>query len=459
MPENVFKTWVCSMCGYIYYGPEPPEECPVCGASKDQFTLSKEDETSPVMEAPSIVVHRVVVVGAGIAGVSAAEAIRKTAPQAEITLISNEAYLPYYRLNLTRYLAGEINTDQLSLHPEIWYNIHNIRLIRNTEARTLDLENKELQLSDNSRIPFDRLVLTAGSHPFVPPIPGANRKNVTVLRTRNDADYILKAGQRNRKIICIGGGLLGLETAGALARRGAEVSVLEHQAWLLPRQLNETASKRFQTLVQARGISVRAKVNVRELVGDEAVHGVLLEDGSTLPADLVVISAGVRSNIDLARQAGIEVKQGILVDSHMRTSHPDVFAAGDVTEYQGMLYGLWNPAQTQGAIAGTNAAGITVEFTEIPRSATLKVLGIELFNIGIISPDAATDIVREKISDDAYYCLVFRNNLLVGSILLGDTALYPKIKKVVEGRQDCSQWLQNGYDAAHILKLIHDAVG
>ena len=255
-------------------------------------------------------------------------------------LISNEAFLPYYRLNLTRYLAREINADQLSLHPEIWYNLHNIRLLRNTEAHALDLVNKELQLADNSRIPFDRLVLTVGSHPFIPPFPGASRKNVSSLRTRKDADFILKACQRNRKCVCIGGGLLGLETAGALARRGVEVTVLENQAWLLPRQLNETASKRFLTQVQARGITVHTKVNVRELVGNESVQGVLLEDGRTLPADVVVISAGVRSNIDLARQAGLEVKQGILVDSQMKTSHPDVFAAGDVAEHRGMLYGL-----------------------------------------------------------------------------------------------------------------------
>ena len=144
MPETMFKTWVCSMCGYIHYGPEPPDECPVCGASKDQFTLSTEDETSPAIETPSVTVNKAVVVGAGIAGVSAAEAIRKFAPQADITLISAETHLPYYRLNLTRYLAGEINADQLSLHPEIWYNIHNIRLLRNTAAQALDLENKEL---------------------------------------------------------------------------------------------------------------------------------------------------------------------------------------------------------------------------------------------------------------------------------------------------------------------------
>ncbi len=141
--------------------------------------------------------------------------------------------------------------------------------------------------------------------------------------------------------------------------------MLENQAWLLPRQLNETASKRFQAQVQARGITVRTKVNVRELVGDETVHGVLLDDGTSLPANLVVISAGVRSNLDLAHQAGLEIKQGLLVDSTMKTSHPDVFAAGDVAEYRGMLYGLWVPSQSQGTVAGMNAAGQASEFTEI----------------------------------------------------------------------------------------------
>lgn len=456
MPETVFKTWVCSMCGYIHYGPEPPGECPVCGAAMDQFTLSVEDEESPVHEVPPITLNHAVVAGAGIAGVSAAEAIRKFAPQAEITLISNETYLPYYRLNLTRYLAGEMSADQLSLHPEIWYNIHNIRLIRNTEAQVIDLGNKELLLADNSRIPFDRLVLTVGSHPFMPPFPGADRKNVTRLRTRKDADLILAACQGSRKCVCIGGGLLGLETAGALSRRAAEVTVLENQAWLLPRQLNETASNRFRALVEARGIEVHTRVSVRELTGNESVQGVLLEDGRTLLANLVVISAGVRTNIDIARQAGLEIRQGIIVDSKMQTSHPDVFAAGDVTEHRGMLYGLWNPAHTQGTIAGTNAAGETTEFKEIPRSATLKVLGIPLFNIGVISPEAATDTVFEAEIDGNYYFFLFRADLMVGSILLGDTSLSSKVSRVVEGRQNCSQWLQGGQDAEGIVNILKD---
>jgi len=420
----------------------------------DQFTLSVEDETAPVHEVPTITLNHAVVAGAGIAGVSAAEAIRKFAPQAEITLISNETYFPYYRLNLTRYLAGEMNADQLLLHPEIWYNIHNIRLLRNTEAQGIDLGNKELLLSDNSRIPFDRLVLTVGSHPFMPPFPGTSRKNVTRLRTRKDADLILAACQGSRKCVCIGGGLLGLETAGALRRRGAEVTVLENQAWLLPRQLNETASHRFRALVEARGIEVHTRVSVRELTGNESVQGVLLEDGRTLPANLVVISAGVRSNINIARQAGLEVRQGIIVDNKMQTSHPDVFAAGDVTELRGMLYGLWNPAHTQGTIAGTNAAGETTEFKEIPRSATLKVLGIPLFNIGVISPEASSDTVFEAEIDGNYYFFLFREDLMVGSILLGDTSLSSKVSRVVEGRQNCSGWLQAGQDAAAILNFI-----
>jgi nitrite reductase (NADH) large subunit len=454
MPEAIFKTWVCSVCGYIHYGPEPPDECPVCGSTKDQFTLSTEAENPPSVEAAPSRLKKVVVIGAGIAGVSAAEAIRKFAPQAEITLISNDTHLPYYRLNLTRYLAGEINADQLNLHPEIWYNLQNIHLLRNIEVRSLDLEIKELSISDGSRIPFDRLVLTTGSRPFVPPFQGASRKNVTTLRTRLDADFILESCQGNRKCICIGGGLLGLETAGALARRGVDVTVLENQAWLLPRQLNETASKRFQAQVQARGIAVRTKVNIRALVGEEAVQGVLLDDGTTLPADVVVISAGVRANIDLARQAGLEVKQGIIVDSTMKTSHADVFAAGDVAEYRGLLYGLWVPSQVQGTVAGMNAAGLASEFAEIPRSASLKVMGIELFNIGVISPDAVTDRVFETEFDGHYYFFVFRDNLLVGSILLGDASLSSKIKKVVEEHQDCSALLQKGYDEAGILKFF-----
>jgi nitrite reductase (NADH) large subunit len=448
------KIWICPVCGYIHYGSQPPDECPVCGAMGDLFELSTTSQPNQVSMA-SGERKKVVIVGAGVAGVSAAEAIRKASAQVELILVSNEIHLPYYRLNLTRYLAGEVGIEQLPLHPESWYAENNITLLRNSEMSQLNIEKKELQLQNGSSITYDRLILTVGSHPFVPPFPGAIRKNVTTLRTLKDADFILESCH-GKHCVCIGGGILGLEIAGGLARQGVDVTVLENQAWLLPRQLNETGSKLFQEKVESLGIRIQVSAQTRELVGDESVHGVLLEDGTTVSADFVIISAGVRSNIDLARQAGLEVKQGIMVDNKMQTSRPDVFAPGDVAEHQGIVSGLWYPSQAQGTVAGMNAIGLDVEFTGLPRSNVLKALGIDLFSIGQISPADNADRIIDAAIDGKYCCFIFRDNSMVGSILLGDTSLSSKVKGIIEDHVDCSSVLDSGVGVNEILHYLMD---
>lgn len=445
------KTWICQVCGYIHYGPEPPDECPVCGALKEDFELYEASESAPQQETAEI--FKIFIVGAGIAGVSAAEAARKTAPNAEIVLISNETELPYYRLSLTRYLAGEVASNQLDIHPKSWYTEQKIQLMTGVVVQAVDTKKKLLTLQDGQHISYDRLILTVGARSFIPPISGSTLKNVFTLRTRRDADIILEACQGKTKCVCIGGGLLGLETAGGLARCGLDVTVLENQNWLLPRQLNETGGKVFRELLKSIGITLRAKSQTRELLGVQAVTGVLLDDDSIFPADMVVISAGVRSNLDLARQAGLNINQGILVDDAMRTSTPDVFAAGDTVEHRGVLYGTWAPAQLQGSVAGINAAGQPAEFTGLPRSNTLKVLGINLFSIGRIVSETG-DRVVERVEDGKYFCFVFRDGVLVGSILLGDTALSAPVKKAAEEHLDWSALLQQNPGVKEVLEYL-----
>ena len=239
--------------------------------------------------------------------------------------------------------------------------------------------------------------LAAGANPFIPPIPGSDREGVTSLRTVQDADYLLGACEAGARCVCIGGGILGLETAGALARRGAKVTLLEGHGWLLPRQLNQRAGEILGDHVCRIGITLRNKAVTREILGDGRVHGVLLEDGSTIPADLVVIATGIRANSSLAQQAGLEVKHGVVVNNHLTTSHPDVLAAGDVAEHKGVVYGLWTASQAQGTIAGRNLAGASAEFGGLPRSNTLKVLGLDMFSIGQIMPeDASFQVIDQE---------------------------------------------------------------
>lgn len=439
--------WRCRECGYIHDGSQPPDECPMCGAPASSFELVEESLPTPQAAAS---IRRVVIVGGGIAGVSAAESLHKAATQVEISLVSAEPHMPYYRLNLTRYLAGELTDQQLELHPPSWYEENCIHLLLATRVDSLDLVRKEVGLSNGRRLGFDRLVLTAGSSPFIPPIPGAKLVNVSTLRTREDAEKIRQAGSVSKQVICIGGGLLGLETAGALARQGANVTVLEAMEWLLPRQLNREAGKILEEQVRAMGIKLFSGVRIREIRVDGSVQSVLLEDGSQLPADLVVISAGIRPNLELAKRAGIETRQGILVDDTLQTSHRDVFAAGDIAEHRSSLYGTWGPAQMQGEIAGKNASGQCVEFHGIPRSNTLKVLGVPLFSIGRTTPEQEDLEVRAR-EEARYSSFLFQDNLLVGAVLLGDTSLSAAVRSAIETRHDFGRLLRRTVGTAEII--------
>ena len=430
--------WRCLVCGYVHTGPQPPNECPACGATADCFEPVSAAAKTTAVAAQSI---RAVIVGGGIAGISAAESLRAASPTAEITLVSNEAELPYYRLNLTRYLAGEIGEQDLPIHAASWYEEQKIRLMLGTEVSTIHLDEHTVALQSGEKLPFDRLLLTAGAHPFIPPIPGADREGATALRTVEEARQILTACRAGAKCVCIGGGLLGLETAGALARQGADVTLLEGFGWLLPRQLNERAGEILSQYVLGTGIKLRTKAITKEIVGDGRVRGICLEDGSTISTDLVVIATGIRPNSHLARRVGLEVNQGVVVDNLLRTSHPDVYAAGDVAEYHGQVYGVWGPSQYQGSIAGMNMAGGCVEFGGVPRSNTLKVLGLDLFSIGQFNPQDASFRTFDEEADGRYCRFVFRDNRLVGAVLLGNTKLAATVKQAVESGSDYSELL------------------
>jgi len=444
--------WQCLNCNHVHAGNDPPETCPVCGVRADNFRrLTKKSKEPASLSGKSA---KVVIVGAGIAGISAAQAVRAGAPDAQIALISKERHLPYYRLNLTRLVAGEITEDAMPIHPEQWYHEQKIELLRGLEVTGIRLKEQQVELSDGQQLPFDKLILSAGAHPFVPAIPGASRQGVTSFRTLDDAKFILEAGKSWAKCVCIGGGILGLETAGGLARQGSHVALLEGFGRLLPRQLNQAAADMLTRHVTGMGIELMTNAVTAEIVGDERARAVRLEDNRAIPADVVVICTGIRPNSYLARSAGLRVNQGLIVDDHLVSSHPNVLAAGDVAEHRGTIYGIWGPAQYQGNIAGMNALGLGAEFGGIPRTNTLKVLGVELFSIGQVEPADASYIQVDGASDGNYHCFVFRDNRLVGAILLGDAALTAEVKKAVEGGTDFSDLLRKHPTAANIREEL-----
>lgn len=443
--------WRCLVCNYEHYGDSPPERCPVCGASSKKFEQMVKSREGA--EDSSLLDH-VVIVGGSIAGVSAIEAIRKISGSVKITLITKENHLPYYRLNLTRLLAEEITAEHISIHDENWYMENKVDLLLDTEVAELSIETHEIKTTGGKTYPFDKLILTAGAHPFIPPVPGIHMEGVTPLRTLSDADYIRKSAEKVNSVAIIGGGVLGLEIAGALIKHTKNVTVLEGFDYLMPRQLTKRAATLLETFISNLGIQLKTGVSIKELVGDERVAGVKLDSGEVVKADLVIFSTGVRSNSYLARSSGLQVNQGIIVNDYLQSSQKDVFAAGDIAEHRGVLYGLWNAAQYQGSIAGMNAIGKEAEFGGLPRSNTLKVLGVDLFSIGIFEAEDASFRVVEKESGSHYMRFVFHDSHLVGAILYGDTTCSAGVKKAIENKKDFSDIIQKNTGVEEICTLL-----
>lgn len=443
--------WRCLACFYLHQGDAPPLNCPVCGSDADHFEPVALEKTNAEGSSSQ---DTIVVIGAGISGISAAEAARKKAPDAKIIVVSREKDLPYYRLNLTRFLAGELGADQLLMHPATWYEQHRVELLLGCEVQSIDVSGKSLLLKDRLPLSFDKLILSLGAHSFIPPVEGSNLEHVQGLRTCGDAKTILEKTGPGTRCVVIGGGVLGLEAAAALTKRGSAVTIIEGFEWLLPRQLNRAAGEMLAEHVKHLGVELICGGKVSKLEGNGRIEKVLLESGRELPADLVIFAAGVRCNSALARCAHLEVNNGILVDNSLRTSHPDIFAVGDVAEHQGVIYGAWMPAQAQGSIAGLNAAGGDGRFLGVPRANNLKVLDADLFSIGQFTAEDGSYRLHEVNEDGNYYLFSFRNGHLVGAILLGDTRLSSRLKELIETQQSCNELLHAAQKGEDLRKLL-----
>lgn len=376
-------------------------------------------------------IGKVVILGAGIAGLTAAEAARRQSAEVQITLVSRENSLPYYRLNLTRLLAGEVSEGELLIQHQDWFQSNQIDYLAG-EAHEIDRQACKVTLRDGRQLGYDRLILSNGAHPFIPPIPGVNREGVKVLRTLEHAREIIREMRPGCRVVCVGGGLLGLETAWALQKRGIKVTVLEGFGWLLPRQLPPRAAALLAAHLVEQAMRIECDVVVKEFTGDEAVHGVLLEDGREIPADLVILATGVRPNSHLARQCGLKVQQGVIVDDRLFTSDEQILAAGDVTEHQGRLYGIWPASYAQGMVAGANAVGAADEFPGLPMTNRIKVLDVELFSIGHIQTIDASTRLFEIVEDGNYRAIVCHDGQVVGAVLYGDMHLLKPLQGAVE---------------------------
>lgn len=374
--------------------------------------------------------RRYLIVGNGVAGTTAAETIRKQDARGKITLVTEED-LPFYRrIQLNDYLAGELDEAGLLVHDRQWYDERGIKLLTSTKVVAAAADRPEVTTGDGGKIAYDRLLLATGSHSFLPPVPGHDRAGVFTLRNIADVRRISAFCRDRQRVLLIGGGLLGMETGQALLKRGQEVTVVEMFPRLLPRQLDDKGAARLQGLLSERGMIFRLGATVQEIGGREGVEQVVLAGGESLPADLVIFSAGVRPNLELARDLGLACNKGVIVDGAMRTSRPEIFAAGDVAEFDGVCYGLWPAALQQGKAAGAAMAGGEPGYRGTAPAARLKVAGIDLAAAGEIdAEDRYRSVVEE--SPAVYRKFVSDQGKLIGFIMLGDTSDFAAMSKAV----------------------------
>jgi nitrite reductase (NADH) large subunit len=363
---------------------------------------------------------RYLIIGNGVAGTTAAETIRQRDPEGEISLLTEED-LPFYRrIMLNEYLAGALAETGLVVHNQEWYDRLRLKLLTSTRVVEAPADRAEIITDTGLVLPYDRLLLATGSHSFLPPVPGNDRPGVHTLRNIHDARQINTCCSPGGQAVLVGGGLLGLETGQALLQRGMTVTVVEMSPRLLPHQLDDKGAARLQSLLTARGFAFRIGASLKEITGSPAVTGAVLASGEVLPAGLVIFSAGVRPNLELAHCLGLECDRGIIVDAMMRTSRENVFAAGDVTEFCGVCYGIWPPAQQQGEAAGIAMTGGDPHYQGSAPATRLKVTGIELAAAGDIDADHRHQSHLEESASVYRKFVVNDQGQLIGFIMLGD---------------------------------------
>jgi len=378
-----------------------------------------------------------IIIGNGVAGNAAAEAIRKHDKDGKISIFSKEKYPFYYVPALPEFLAGEKDSKRLIIHDLDWYEQNRIDLHLDTDIAGIALAQKSVVTEKGERYPYDKLLLATGGNSFVPPIKGADTEGVFTLRTLEDAEKIKEFAKRSRQAVLIGGGLLGLEAGNGLRKAGLKITVVEFFPRLLPRQMDVPGAAMLQRQMEAMGFSFHLGAKTSEIRRNAGGLHVELEGGGSLAADLVLISAGVRPEMTLAKSLGLPMDKGVKVDDQMKTDLDDIYAAGDLVEHRGRFYGIWPAAMGQGRVAGAAMAGQEVQYIGTVVSNTLKVVGIDLFAAGEIDVEGNLEaVVLKDEAKNIYRKLVLKENVLAGAILLGDIRGSKEIEHAIQANQD-----------------------
>ncbi len=384
----------------------------------------------------------IVVIGNGMVGHRFCERLVEldSAKAYQLVTFCEEPRPAYDRVNLTSYFQHR-SAERLALATAAWYDKHDIRLLVGDRATAIDRERRIVRSTRGVEVPYDVIVLATGSAPFVPPVPGTDKRGVFVYRTVEDLERIIAYGETAKKAAIIGGGLLGLEAAKATYDLGLETHVIEFAPRLMPRQIDDAGSRVLVGKIEALGVRVHLNKNTRQILGNGKVEGMAFADGGELDAKMIVVSAGIVPRDDLARACGLMVGQrgGVVVDEHLRTSDPDIYAIGEVALYGGQTYGLVAPGYEMAEIVASNLTGQTRTFQGADMSTKLKLMGVDVASFGDCFADEKTarTLAYEDPFKGTFKKLVFSldGSRLLGGILVGDAADYGQLLMLAKSGQ------------------------
>jgi nitrite reductase (NADH) large subunit len=364
-----------------------------------------------------------VIIGNGMAAARLVDELAQCAlGRYAIAVIGDEPRLAYNRVLLSSVLAGEATHDEIELRPASWWRDRGVTLKYGATATSIDMAAREVRTSTGKLVPFSKLIFATGSSALRLPVPGADLSGVHTFRDSRDVDGLLELAAQKKRVVVIGGGLLGLEAAYGLVKAGAHVTLIHLMDRLMERQLDAAAAALLKTLVERKGVSVLLDSNTANIFGDGRVQGVELKDGRRLEADAVIFAAGIRPNASLAQESGVAVNRGIVVDDRMATDTPGIFALGECAEHRGTCYGLVEPAYEQAKVLATNLAGLSAAYEGSVLATNLKVSGVSVFSAGdITAAEGSETLVLNDLRRGVYKKLVISDGRLTGAVLVGDT--------------------------------------
>ena len=432
------QIWRCKNCGYIHQGEEPSTNCPLCGVDSENFSLVENIKSDMDTQ-----LEKVLIVGNGAAGMEVASRIREKNKTVEITIFTEEPYHFYSRIHLSTFIGDNSSAEDITIYPKSWYEKNNIQVFLHTSIVKVSPLEKFVIDGTGKKHEYDKLIIATGAYPFVPPIQGVELKGVFTLRNLQDALRIKKFMKNCKDAVIIGGGILGIEAAASLNKNGLAVTVIELAGFIMPQQLNQEGAQALQKILEKRGINFRTSARVQIFEGESALKSILVNENEHIATQMAILSIGIIPNIGLAKEAGIQSNRGIVVNNNMQTNFKDIYAVGDVAEFNGTIFGIWPAAVDQGLVAADHILGLSPIYRGSLPLHILKVAGLELTTFGqkdIIHRNEH-EVIYHNPAEDQFAKIIHDGEYILGAIILGIPGIGFRLERLLKKKKPIIDYL------------------